>query len=740
MHIVILRARSVMSAVVAVSATGLMVWSNAASAQPSNVGVTSDPRGDATLGEIIVTAERRSENLQKVPLSATVLSAKDLGRRGAFNIQQLQYQTPGLSIQPALNAETFINIRGVGIQQTNPTSSNGVAFYVDGMYVPSLIATVDTFYDLKNVEVLRGPQGTLVGSNSDGGAIFVNSVAPSFDKVGGQADVRFGNYADRRIEAAVNVPLSRYVAARIAFVNETEDSFTRNLGQEPPSTAPQTYSNQPGNVDYHAVRVQLAFRPTENFELTLRYEPYESRTDGYAVKPDMTAVSVTSAAYDPYAASIQNQPFVIDYNTAQYYRISGERDSATAVWNITKNVELKSITSNQQGYESDLRDIDLSSAAADSRSYRRTSVNAFTQEIDLLSTSEAPLQWVLGAYYLHETVPLSLNQNFGPNAYFDAMHTNDAAFASVTYRFAPRWSVTFGGRYSHDDLPYHEYTFPALGNFDTSDTKPTGTVKLAWQATPETMAYASVSTGYKAGGVNLQLPAFGFTPPSYLPETNVVEEVGVKTTVLNDHLRLDGDVFDSQYDHYQLQENTSIGLPLTQGPGNAKIYGAEAEATGVFAAFRFNAGVSYLNAKVASNFPYTLPSGSTIVIPSGTTIPFSPEWMINAGAQYSIPMPAGRLTPRIQYQYQASQYTNIVYTIPLSFPFANLSDVVIPGHGTADVRLTYDSDANWSVQGYVTNITNRVYISNAMLSVGSAAPGFSYGPPRQFGADFSYHF
>jgi iron complex outermembrane receptor protein len=719
--------------------TGAIAQSTPASPTGTAASVSTEASGDTGLAEIIVTAQRREENLQRVPISATVLTGAQLQDRGIIDIQQLQTQTPGLSIQPPLNAETFINIRGVGIQQVNPTSSNGVAFYVDGVYVPSLIDTVDSFYDLNNVEVLRGPQGTLVGSNADGGAIFVNSAQPSFDNIKGYFQETLGNYQDRRSEGAINLPINDRIAARVAFVYESQNSFYTNLGPEPPPSTPSLAINQPGNVDYQAARLQLAVKPTDDLTVTLRYEPYRSSTDGYAVKPDMNAVPAGSKLYDPYAASIQNQPFTIDYDTPQSYEIRGQRMAATVAWHITDQVEFKAVTSNQEGNETDQRDLDASSAPAGYISDRRTSINAFTQEINLLSTGPSVFQWVAGAYFLHSTIPLELLQNSGPNASFDAIHTNEAIFASGTYQFLPEWSFTIGGRYSHDNLPYHESPFPAIGNFVTTDSKPTGSLKIGWQATSDTLAYASVSSGYKAGGVNLQLPPIGFTPPPFQPETNVVEEIGVKTT-LDNHLRIDGDIFDSQYKHYQLQENTPTGFPLTQGPGDARIYGAELELTGAFDALQFNIGSAFLHATVPSDFPYTLPNGATVTIDKGTEIPFAPKWMINAGLQYDLHFAGnGMLTPRIQFQYQGSQYTNIEHAIPLAFPYGTLSDVVIPSHETVDFRLKYSNGA-WSVEGYGENLANKVYVADVILSANGAAPDIAYGAPRQYGVRLMYKF
>jgi|HubBroStandDraft_4_1064222.scaffolds.fasta_scaffold40878_1 iron complex outermembrane receptor protein len=757
-----LRARAARGALYGVASSACIIGAgllgpSPVQAQAAAAASESTP-AEGSLGEVTITAEKKSENLQTTAVSATVRNGDELKEEGVLNIQDLQLETPGLTIQPPLSSETFINIRGVGIQQTNPASSNGVAFYIDGQAIPSLIDTVDTFYDIQDVEVLRGPQGTLVGSNSDGGAIFINSVQPTFDSFKGYIEQTFGTYDDRRTEGALNMPLTDMFAARIAFVYETRDSFTTNLGAQATSPVAASFpaaQNQPGNVNFNAVRVQLAFKPDEDFEYTLRYEPYSSRTDGFAVKPDEAAVGPLATYFnvpptqfaDPVAEGLQGQAFKIDYDRNQYYNISGQRSTGTGVWHIDSDIELKSVTSFQSGYESDLTDVDASSAPADVYLVRRADFRTFTQEFNLLSTGPGPLQWVIGGYYLNSRGPLSLqfvNGGGGPLSVI-SYHTNYAGFASATYQFTSQWSFTLGGRYSHDDQPFHELGAVPIPNqtFRVNDSEPTGTAKLSFQATPDTLVYASVATGYKAGGVNLQIPPI-ITPPPFKPEKNVVEEIGLKTTTLNGHLRFDGDLFNSHYTDFQVQEtfvaNPAPGVfipaPYTQTPGSARIWGGEAEFTGAFDQLQANFGASYLHATTSGSFNFTGPTGTPYVIPSGTDVPFAPDWTITAGVQYGFPFGAGVLTPRLQYQYQGSQFITIAHDIyPLNI------GTEIPGHGTADFRLTYKAGEHWQLEGYVTNLTNHTYIANALSSpTAGAPPGFAYGAPIQGGGRFTYRF
>ena len=254
----------------------------------------------------------------------------------------------------------------------------------------------------------------------------------------------------------------------------------------------------------------------------------------------------------------------------------GRGPLARSCWRITPNVELKDIVSFQNGYEKDDSSVDANSAPDGSYQTRKTTFSDYTEEVNLLSTSPGPFQWVIGGYYLQSTntgqfqfntsgayipagpggpavaLPVTAaNQNtVTPGLAINGanMHITYAGFASATYAFTPQWSLTLGGRYSEDYEPATVMVLPPIIHAHYSDAEPTGTAKLNFQATPETLVYASISSGYKAGGLN-------FVPlVAYQPETNVVEEFGLKSDFLDHHLRFDGDVYYSQYDHYQLQE------------------------------------------------------------------------------------------------------------------------------------------------------------------------------------------
>src|SRR5690348_10608798 len=215
---------------------------------------SSAPPASTELDEVVVTAERREVNLQDVPASATVLSAEDLAAGGVDNIIDIQTVAPSVAIN-TYNRSTFINIRGVGIAQSAPTSNPGVAYYIDGMFIPHEQFIAQSFYDIESIEVLRGPQGTLTGQNSTGGAIYVRTPAPNFDGWSGYIDQTIADADWYRTTAAVNIPAGDKFAMRVSGVYDQRGSFTDNVGPSP---------SDPGSGSDAAGRVAFRYQPTDS--------------------------------------------------------------------------------------------------------------------------------------------------------------------------------------------------------------------------------------------------------------------------------------------------------------------------------------------------------------------------------------------------------------------------------------------------------------------------------------------
>lgn len=679
------------------------------------------------LDEIIVTAERRQQSLQEVPISATVFTADDISAKGVTNVADIQQLAPSIAIN-TFNRSTFINIRGVGIAQSAPTSNPGVAFYIDGQLIPHEQFIGQNFYDIASIEVLRGPQGTLTGQNSTGGAVYVRTPDPEFDRVSGFVDATAGSYDSIKLVGALNVPVSDQFAIRVAATRDRRDSYTTNIG---PSLS------QPGNVDLWAARLNAAARSAnEVLRANVRIDYFKSKSDNNAVKRRNDVVSTDPFVIEEDARSFQNQ---------DGFRISQETRIA-----ILPSVDLRTLISYQNLNTYDQTDGDRTATApprppanAVGRiSYASTQFDTFIGEVNLLSTGKQQFNWVVGAFYLDETVDLiQLRDNNNTRELISststtktrARNTTKSVFGQANVFLGDAFEVVVGARYSDDRQVYRRLivanAVPA-GNTGIGvqhSTKVTGKAALNYHF-GRNLLYLSASQGYKAGGVNLT-PA----TPNFGPETNRVYEAGFKTQFLDNRIRVNGDVFYSEYSDIQLSSLLG-GLPVTQNAAAGRSHGAELEVTGQFGGLGFNAGAGYLHARFKgsscitdTNSPGTdagCPTNLRLV-PDGRALPFSPEWTLNAGVQYEIPINdrGTSLTPRVQWAHLSSQNAT---------PFLS-PNTFVPGRDVLDARLTLVIDDRYKLEGFVNNLTDKTYIASQIQNSSSADGGIIYGAPRTWG-------
>ncbi len=686
------------------------------------------------LDQIIVTAERREQNLQDVPVSATVLTGEQLTQRGVVSLNDVQQVAPSVAIN-TFNRSTYINIRGVGIAQSAPTSNPGVAYYIDGQLIPHEQFIGHSFYDIGTIEVLRGPQGTLTGQNSTGGAIYVRSPAPEFDTTTFGGDFTLGNYNRYRAVLTANVGADN-VALRLAYVHDERDSFTDNIAANAQS--------QPGNMNLDAVRANLRIRSADGRgTINLRGEYFDMQSDNNAVKRRNDTVST--------------DPFVIQEDGLSFLNQRGFRVSGEVDFELSDSVGARALMSYQDGYTRDQTDGDrtatalgvpvgTSTSAANTRTFPGrvslgdTVFDTFIAEFNLLSIGEGPLQWVLGGFLLDEDVPVTLlrdNRNTrdfvvsNSDIISSATNTSYSVFGQANYFLNDQFEVLVGGRYSWDKQVYTRFVVPgpplaAPFVSDASSEQLTGKLGLNYHFDNNGMIYVSASRGYKAGGVNL-------TPntPNFLPEQNTVYEAGFKTEVLDRHLRLNGAVFMSEYEDIQLSSLVG-GLPVTQNALGGEALGAELEATAQFGGFQANGGIGYLDAQFSNsacisdtNLPGTDVGCPTNLrfVPKGATLPFSPEWTINAGMQYTFALGDIDVTPRVQWSHLSGQ-------IATPFPSVN---TIVPGRDLIDARITFDLGDSYKLEAFANNLTNETYIASQIQNSSSADGGIIYGAPRTIG-------
>ena len=708
------------------------VLSNAAQAQQAAAPNTS------VLEEVLVTAERREVSLQDTPASATVLTADALAARGVDNVSEIQQVAPSVAIN-TYNRSTFINIRGVGISQSAPTSNPGVAYYIDGVFIPHEQFIAQSFFDFESIEVLRGPQGTLTGQNSTGGAIYVRTPPPDFDEFSGYIDQTIGDYDWYRTVAALNAPITDTLAVRISGVYDDRGSFTDNIG---PSSA------DPGSGTDQAVRAVVRYQPVEGATFDLRYEYFKRETDNNAVKNRGDLVT--------------SDPFTIEEDALSFLDQDGYRASLEGRFDLPADTQLRVLTSYFDAETTDQADGDRTATAPPVPANLPTSgantaiypgrigfthqeLETFVTEVNFLSRGEGALQWVVGGFYMDETSPVQVYRDnrstvtfTQSNSTIDTELTNESisAFGQVDYRFNDRWAVDVGLRQSKDKQEYTRFAIPGPpppGCFpcttDVESEETTGRVGLKYFANDDVMMYGTVSRGYKAGGINLD-PRL----PNYDPETNEVAELGVKSTIADGRLRINGSVFYSEYDGIQLSALVPLGptfIPNTLNAAPAEIYGAELELTGQFGGLGFNLGLSALHSEFTEDAMLTdSTTNANRLVPEGSIVPFAPEVTANAGIQYEFLIGNMTLTPRVQVSYLDEQ---------LATPF-RYQATTVPSRTITDLRVTLVPMDNLRLEAFATNLFDKEYISAQLQDASSARGGMIYGAPRQYGVRAKFDF
>lgn len=708
---------------------------------PSNylTSVSAEEMDAFVLEDVVVTAERREQSLQKVPVSATVFSSDSIERKGINNVIDLQQYTPSVAIN-TYNRSTYINIRGVGIAQSAPTSNPGIAFYIDGVYIPHEQWIAQSFYDIASIEVLRGPQGTLTGQNSTGGAVYARTPAPNFDGFSGYIDQTIADYGWYRTIGAINIPMGDKVAMRVSATKNTTESYTDNIGPSP---------SEPGEKDLISGRIAARFQPNDGMTFDFRYENFDYETDYNAVKNRNDAVT--------------SDPFTIEEDAISFQNQSGYRASLEAQIDLSQNIQLRLLASKFDVDNIDQADGDRTATAlpvpqglpansSNTRTYPGR-VSYTTQDLDttvaeanLLNTDDGDLQWVLGAFYMDENSPVSVLRDNYHVTDFVASNSDIIAeldnkswsgFGQVDYRLSEQFELGVGLRYSNDEQDYTRFMipgppppgcFPCTTSIETSET--TGRLGVKYYINPEAMVYVTASKGYKAGGVNLD-PRLEF----FRPETNKVYELGAKTTLADGKIRINGDVFYSDYDGIQLSALTSIGagplLPSTQNAASGEIYGLELELFGQFQALGFNFGASLINGEFAKDVEVTNSlTNVNELVKKGTDLPFSPDMTLTAGVQYDIRFGRAIISPRIQLSYMDEQYAT---------PFPS-RETLVPDRTVVDFRLMVLPSENLRLEAFVTNLFDEEYIAVQLQDASSATGGYIYGAPLQYGIRAKYTF
>jgi iron complex outermembrane receptor protein len=703
---------------------------------------SEDLEEEFALEDVVVTAERRSMSAQKMPVSVVVTSDNDLRENGVINIGDMVGIIPSLTFYDHGNG-SFVNIRGVGLNEAAPNQTNGVAFHLDGAYIAREFTADDAFFDLERVEVLRGPQGTYVGQNAAGGAVFLVTKQPDMENIEGFASVTFGDYSRKLFEGAVSVPVSDSLAFRVSFQSEDRDSFYNNLGRFGEATKARA-PNDPGIVDRHLGRFQIRYQPSDRFDLRLIYQN-SSRNTNYV--PNRRNDDATWA--DPWTVTYDiNQLGVDDY----------DRFTAIADWQAMDAFAVRFVTSYQEMDHYLLADDDGTSPYVDPTTTQQVrGIRMYdeytTAEINLISTGDSKFQWTAGAVMLDYEQPFTYHRpdrgytttpdwDSGLVIDFTAVRKNYALFGEVGYSFTPTLDLKIGARYNKDETELSEGSYLQIGGPNSPVIIPvsnqadfddvSGRIVLNWEPVTDHYFYLSVAEGYKPGGWE----PFGNI---YDSETVLNKEIGWKASFLDSRLMTSLSLFHMDYDGFQATVATDINNPatrITENIDGTTIQGVDFQMHALIDHFEFGLNGSYLDTEYGDKYviepPDTQgpgnPAEPTLTNLGGREVNWAPEFSGNVYLTYTFNFDSGAtLVPRISWRYQGAVWTN----------FFQAPHHRTPSYSVGDIRLRYNPNANWYVEGYVTNFTDKLYVSN---SVGGYPGTIYFGPPMQFGITAMYRF
>ncbi|MGC1301243.1 MAG: TonB-dependent receptor [Caulobacteraceae bacterium] len=729
------------------TAAGALALGLASSALAAAPDAPAPPApGGNTLSEVVVTAQRREQSSQDVGIAISVLSGQQLALRGVKTISDLQYQTPGLEITPAFGSgQPNFRLRGVGFDDYASNNSSPVGVYIDEVAYPFPLQTTGQVFDLSRVEVLRGPQGTLYGRNTTGGAInFITNRPTSTYTAGLDADV--GSYGYSRAEAFVSGPLTDTLRIRISGVTEHGGGFQQNrdTGQEI------------GDLDRSTGRVQLDWTPISRLDVLVEGTYGYDHSDGQGLyrfdslggvpadgNPYKTGWGASPAFASLIGIQTDAKPFKHNQNAGVDLHVGYDLGFA----------RLTTITAYHILDRREYEDWDATSAA-DADEFYDTHAKVFSQEVRLNSQDHGPLKWMGGLYYDKEDLrDLFLSDLVDSDGFIAstsyAQHVSTiAGFGQVDYAVTSRLSVTGGLRVEHERRTLDDFvttTLPLIGlGVDVPQvvqayTQVTGKLEADYRLAPDQLVYASASRGVKSGGFSAYNTLVASQVQPFKPEVLYAYEGGYKSQFLDKTLRFNGDVF--YYDYHDEQVQSAIFDPTFGAIGKivnaprSYIWGVEGEVEWKpLTQLEVHQGVSFKRGQYTDFQGLDIARSTAADAPvfdnrDGEDLGF-PKWSLNGSASWTQPIGGGyKLVAETDYAYRDK------LSPVLLGPTFNVSS-----YWLANATLTFSpNDGPWSIGLWGRNITGTRYdlTRNFFLSgIDIAAPG----APATFGARVSYRY
>lgn len=748
---------------------------------------------EPVLQEVVVTAQRRIENLMTTPVTATVLDSGQLQNRDIVSINSLQFIAPNLTINDLGQGVDF-DIRGIGKGEHNTQTPVGVITYRDGAATFPGYITAEPFYDIKSVEVYRGPQGTFVGQNATGGAVFVSTNGPT---LGGGHDgyvqAQYGNYNDAQLQGAINIPITDTLAIRVAGFGERRDSFYHIIDRDPADNCPgDQYAGckpgyNPGNLREGAGRVSVLWKPLQNLTVSLKYDVLDQNFGAAPAVPfsQLLPVGAPVAPYG-YANPYHNSNlFDVTANAPQQRMDREQRGILNVSYTFAGGTKLQSISDYNVGKTVWLSDLDLTDygnpgdfpyfgSTSNWTFYDSVGETLYSEELDLISPNDQRITWVGGLYAQENDYDwrppyqfwIAVGPRFpgGPtpdlgNLYQytswtiqgNTTNRDVAGFGQIDAKLADGFKVSLGARWtetrSHNDVDLWDYgngfgvttlsptAFPDIQTQESSDV--TYKAALDWTVNKGNFLYAFVATGYTGGGLNT-FTSVGGGPAPFGKVTDTDYEMGWKNSAwFNGHLRTELDAFYTDYDRFQVTLSDPK-IPLNSYeinlPSTTRIYGLEGEAQASFGRLSITGSFGLLKSSLSSFWAvdprYSLLATGTCDPAVGGTDPYC----VNLKGHPITYAPNVTYNFGVQYQFplpHGSSLTPRINFADVGPQWASIFDNPVLGDRLGSRALLGGQLAYQTGSWLVTLYGDNLTDEQYVASNNSG--GLYAGPPRQFG-------
>ncbi|WP_395613632.1 TonB-dependent receptor [Allosphingosinicella sp.] len=706
--------------------------------------------------EVTVTARRTEENLQNVPAAVSAFSARSLDRIQAQDPTGLQGAVPNLNIVPGRGSSnaTNIYIRGVGQPDALQTFDPAVGLYVDGVYYSRIRGTQFDLLDLQRVEVLRGPQGTLYGKNTIGGALSFVTRRPG-NEFHASLLATYGSYNQMELRGTISGPITDGVAIGLAALHAQRDGFVDD------PVLRRDYNDK----NTEAVRGQIAITPSSNFRIDLSAD--YTRDDAH-LNVGQPQNNLTYLVGGGTALVLPTNPTTYDFTGRTTPSLPNSTKlrhwgmAANVALDVTPQLTLRSITAYRELNTDDYVDIDATQLQIGDV-FVGVDQNQLSQEFQLTYTSDR-LTAVAGLYYLREHItshqeafandligPLLGNPTFRRTIDDDLVTKSYAAYANLSFAITPTVRLSAGGRYTSEEKDYFRTTstfsssplltsvtpFTFLANDTWHDFSPM--VSLDWSFAPNAMVYVRYASGFKSGGFNGRANSVA-ERTEYAPETADTYEIGVRSTISN-QLRLNVTGFWNNYRDFQARVSGTGLDPVTNLPspvlavinaGKLDIKGIEVEASWTpLPGLLFDTQVGYLHAEYDVFADARFPGGSRAFQRPA----FAPRWTWRLGAQYEANLGStGFMTwgAQMRYRSETALAVDNTYINGAVGTTTRVDGLFQRGYALVDARVVWESaNRRYTIGVYGNNLFNQTYKTDGQdfSSIGSIRTVY-YGAPR----------